>query len=168
MSLAQLLAAVALLLCSVRGKLGVEIWETCLTTARLRLLAANRLHLFFSVLYKAVTRHMRQKALQHKHVAHNEGRMHRTSGLNPLIACVRRAEARENFHKVTVAWEPVFERALVKGYRMQASDLLALRNAACGQVPCLLHRGQVFYWARYNAMIHLIRNYPLFGLRALD
>ena len=78
--------------------------------------------------------------------------MHRTSGLNPLIACVRRAEARENFHKVTVAWEPVFERALVKGYRMQASDLLALRNAACGQVPCLLHRGQVFYWARYNAM----------------
>ena len=47
MQLASLITAVALLLLSVRGKFGVEIWAKCLTIPRLRLLATDRLAFFF-------------------------------------------------------------------------------------------------------------------------
>ena len=76
MQRASLIAAVALLLLSVRGKLGVEIWAQCLTIPRLRLLATDRLTVFFNMFYKAVTQLMRKKGLLHKDVSHNEGRTH--------------------------------------------------------------------------------------------
>ena len=46
MQLASLISAVALLLLSVRGKFGVEIWAECLTISRLRLLASDQLEVF--------------------------------------------------------------------------------------------------------------------------
>ena len=54
MQLASLITAVALLL-SVRGKFGVEIWAKCLTIRRLRLLANDRLAVFFKNYYKVIT-----------------------------------------------------------------------------------------------------------------
>ena len=83
MQRASLITAVALLLLSVRGKFGVEIWAKCLTIPRLRLLATDRLTVFFKNYYKAVTQLMRKKGLLHKDVSHNEGRTHRITGLNP-------------------------------------------------------------------------------------
>ena len=152
MQRASLVAAVALLLLSVRGKLGVEIWTQCLTLPRLRLLASDRSTVFFKDFYKAVTQLMRKKGLLHKDVSHNEGRTHRTSGLNPLSACAKSSEARNNFLGVVQAWTPVFERVLCRGYRLQTADLHELRDATLGHVPFLLESGKVHYWWRYNAM----------------
>ena len=132
MQRASLIAAVALLLLSVRGKLGVEIWTQCLTLPRLRLLATDRLTVFFKNFYKAVTQLMRKKGLLHKDVSHNEGRTHRTSGLNPLSACAKSSEARKHFLGVVQAWTPIFERVLCRGYRVQTADLLELRDATLG------------------------------------
>ena len=50
MQLSSLISAVALLLLSVRGKFGVEIWAECLTISRLRLLASDQLEVFQDVL----------------------------------------------------------------------------------------------------------------------
>ena len=152
MQLASLITAVALLLLSVRGKFGVEIWAQCLTIRRLRLLANDRLAVFFKNYYKAVTQLMRKKGLLHKDVSHNEGRTHRTTGLNPLSACAKSAEARKDFVRVVQAWTPIFERALSHGYCVQTSDLLEIRDAALGRVPFLLYQGKVHHWWRYSAM----------------
>ena len=152
MQLSSLISAVALLLLSVRGKFGVEIWAECLTISRLRLLASDQLAVFFKLYYKAVTQLMRKKGFLHKDVSNNEGRQHRTTGLNPLAACARSSEARQDFAKVVQAWSPVFERALCRGYCVQASDLLELRAAAKGQVPFLFHRGKVHHWGHYSSM----------------
>ena len=146
MQLASLISAVALLLLSVRGKVGVEIWAKCLTNRRLRLLATDRLDFFFKNYYKAVTQLMRKRGLLHKDVSHNEGRTHRTTGLNPLSACAKSTEARKDFVRVVQAWTPIFERALSQGYCVQPSDLLELRDAALGNVPFLLQQGKVHHW----------------------
>ena len=74
--------------------------------------------------YKAVTQLMRKRGFLHKDVSNNEGRQHRTTGLNPLAACARSSEARKDFAKVVQAWSPVFERVLCRGYCVQASDLM--------------------------------------------
>ena len=152
MQRASLIAAVALLLLSVRGKLGVEIWAQCLTIPRLRLLATDRLTVFFNFFYKAVTQLMRKKGLLHKDASHNEGRTHRTSGLNPLSACAKSSEARKHFLSVVQAWTPIFERVLCQGYRVQTADFLELRDAALGHVPFVLERGKVHHWWRYSVM----------------
>ena len=52
MQLASLITAVALLLLSVRGKFGVEIWAKCLTIRRLRLLATDLLAVFSGFITK--------------------------------------------------------------------------------------------------------------------
>ena len=152
MQLSSLISAVALLLLSVRGKFGVEIWAECLTISRLRLWASDQLEVFFKQYYKAVTQLMRKRGFVHKDVSHNEGRQHRTTGLGPLAASARSFEARQDFVKVVQAWSPVFERALCRGYCVQASDLLELRGAAKGQVPFLFHRGKVHHWGHYSSM----------------
>jgi hypothetical protein len=152
MQLASLISAVALLLLSVRGKFGVEIWAECLTISRLRLLATDQLECFFKIYYKAVTQLMRKRGFLHKDVSNNEGRQNRTTGLNPLAACAKSTEARKDFARVVQAWSPVFERVLCKGYCVQASDLLEIRGAAIGNVPFLFHHGKVHHWWRYSAM----------------
>ena len=50
------------------------------------------------------------------------------------------------------AWSPVFERALCKGYCVQASDVLEIRGAAIGNVLFLFQQGKVHHWWRYSAM----------------
>ena len=152
MHLASLISAIALLLLSVRGKVGVEIWARCLTIRQLRLLASDRFEVFFKTYLKAVTQLMRTRGLLHKDVSHNEGRSHRTSGLNPLSACAKSAAAREDFMAVVQAWTPVFERALCRGYCVQTSDLMEIRDAALGRVPFLFQQGKVHHWGRYSAM----------------
>ena len=152
MQQAALITAVALLYLSVRGKLGVELWAECLTVNHLRLLAQDRLKDFFDSFHKSVTQLMNKRRLTHKDVSHNEGRQHRTTGLNPLSACKKSASARNDFLAVVQAWTPIFERALCKSYSVQASDLLELRKAALGKVPCLFKNGKVHHWSRYSVM----------------
>ena len=53
MQLSSLISAVALLLLSVRGKFGVEIWAECLTISRLRLLASDQLEVFFQAVLQS-------------------------------------------------------------------------------------------------------------------
>ena len=95
---------------------------------------------------------MRKRGLLPKDVSHNEGRTHRTTGLNPLSACAKSTEARKDFVRVVQAWTPIFERALSQGYCVQPSDLLELRDAALGNVSFLLQQGKVHHWWRYSAM----------------
>ena len=95
---------------------------------------------------------MGKRGLTHLDVSHNEGRQHKTTGLNPLDACKQSASARNEFLAVVQAWTPVFERALCKRYSVLASDLLELRKAALGKVPFLFKDGKVHHWSRYSVM----------------
>ena len=52
---------------------------------------------FFKEYHKAVTELMHKRGLVHKDVSNDEGRQHKTTGLNPLSACAQSDEARKDF-----------------------------------------------------------------------